>query len=190
VKGSKQMVSAIFLCGLVAMACGRVFGEAQGQAPPTPAALPEARQFDFWIGEWDLISKQRASPTQDKWMDGKATNSIRAILDGHVVQENFDGSALGQPFKGMSVSVYNPQLKKWQQTWVDSQGAYLDLVGEFKDGKMVLGQEMVRNGKPVKLRMIFFNITKDRFDWNWESSRDEGKTWTILWKITYVRRKA
>jgi len=36
--------------------------------------------------------------------------------------------------------------------------------------------------------MIFSNIQKDSFLWDWESSSDEGKTWTTNWKINYKRR--
>jgi hypothetical protein len=38
------------------------------------------------------------------------------------------------PLRRISVSVYVPQLQRWQQTWVDKQGAYLDFVGQFSDG--------------------------------------------------------
>jgi hypothetical protein len=75
---------------------------------PLPA---EARQFDFWIGDWDA-----------HWGDGaRGTNIIRAVLDDAVILENFDGRP-GTPLLGMSVSVYNAALGKWQQTWVDNQG--------------------------------------------------------------------
>src|SRR5215212_1955962 len=73
------------------------------------AVPPETRQFDFWIGEWDVT-----------WDGGGGTNSIRAILDGHVIEERFHSSDL--PLQGMSLSVYSPQLGQWEQTWVDSQG--------------------------------------------------------------------
>ena len=39
------------------------------------------------------------------------------------------------PLRGLSVSLFNARSGKWQQTWVDNEGAYLDFVGEFKDGR-------------------------------------------------------
>jgi hypothetical protein len=146
------------------------------------------RQFDFWIGEWDLYSRSRVAPNKDEWQEGRASNSVRAVLDGCVILENFDGHP-AVPLRGMSVSTYNARLGKWQQTWVDSGGSYLDFTGEFKDGRMELSREAQANGGKVRQRMVFYNITKDRFDWNWEASRDEGKTWVLLWKITYARKK-
>jgi hypothetical protein len=45
-------------------------------------SLPaEARQFDFWIGDWDAV-----------WGDNaRGTNVVRAVLDNAVILENFDG---------------------------------------------------------------------------------------------------
>lgn len=147
-------------------------------APP-PCSSPEARQFDFWVGDWDLT-----------WEGGKGTNSIEAILGGCVIQENFDGrDAEGKGLMGMSHSVYSPAKGKWLQTWVDNQGGYLDFEGGWSDGKMTLSREATRNGQTFLQRMVFQNITEDAFDWNWERSDDGGETWKTNWAIRYVRRK-
>src|SRR5690349_16260815 len=99
--------------------------------PPQGAAIPEPSsinsQSDFWLGEWVLT-----------WQDGgQGTNRISAILDGKVIFESFDASP-SDTFKGLSFSVYNPALDRWQQTWVDNRSMYLDFVGAFRDGKMIL----------------------------------------------------
>jgi hypothetical protein len=137
----------------------------------------EARQFDFWIGEWDAV-----------WGDGeRGTNVIRAVLDEAVILENFDGHP-GTLLIGMSVSVYNAALGKWQQTWVDNQGGYLDFVGEFSAGQMVLQRSATRQGQTFWQRMVWYDIERDQFDWNWERSDDEGQTWQVQWQIHYTRR--
>jgi hypothetical protein len=141
-----------------------------------PAPPPEARQFDFWIGEWDVV-----------WQGGSGTNVIRSTLGGHVIEEQFRSEA--PPLHGMSVSVYNPQLRKWQQTWVDNHGSYLDLIGEYQDGAMSLGMKRIVNGQPVRMRMLFYNIATDQLDWNWERSDDDGRTWQLLWQIHYTRKQ-
>jgi hypothetical protein len=88
----------------------------------------------------------------------------------------------------MSVSVYNPARKLWQQTWVDDQGSYIALEGGYKDGNMIL--QTLRNPAAPKQvsRMVFKDIKKDSFLWNWEGSKDGGKTWTLNWQITYTRK--
>jgi hypothetical protein len=153
----------------------------QTQSPAknaSPCSQSEARQFDFWIGEWVL-----------EWGDGnRGRNVIRKALDGCVIEENFDGTP-AIPLRGMSVSTYNAGLKKWQQTWVDNQGGYLDFRGEFKDSKMVLERKARLNGREVLQRMVWYDIAGDGLYWNWERSEDEGRTWKVLWKIKYTRKK-
>jgi hypothetical protein len=105
-----------------------------------------------------------------------------------VIVENFNGTP-SIPLRGMSVSTFGRQLGKWQQTWVDNEGGYLDFVGEFKDGQMVLQRKGTVGGKEFMQRMVWYNITADKLDWNWERSDDEGKTWKVLWKIKYSRKK-
>lgn len=149
---------------------------------PAPCAAAEARQFDFWVGEWIGTWKSPNGAI------GQGTNRIESILGGCVIHENFQSEG-PQPLIGRSYSVWSPRLKKWQQTWVDSSGSYLDLNGEFADGKMVLLRDgVLGNGKPGKQRMTFSNIRKDRFDWDWDTSEDGGKTWTSRWHIDYVRK--
>ncbi|MGH9580349.1 MAG: hypothetical protein ACRD2R_05090 [Terriglobales bacterium] len=73
---------------------------------------------------------------------------------------------------------------------MDNSGSYLDFVGEFSEGKMVLSREAVgRDGKKFLQRMVWFNINAEKFDWNWESSRDGGETWQVAWAIHYTRQQ-
>lgn len=93
-------------------------GVAQGERPP-PCTAPEAAQFDFWLGEWELAWGE----------EGRGTNVIATSLDDCVILERFDGTP-SIPLRGMSVSVYDARLGQWRQTWVDNQGGYLNLDGE------------------------------------------------------------
>jgi len=138
---------------------------------------PECRQFDFWIGEWELSwTDKEGNPVTGK-------NTIKAILDSCVIQEEFTGPS----FRGMSVSVYNLRESIWQQTWVDNNGGYLDFTGGFTDGKMVFSRTAdLPNGQRLQ-RMTWYNITTDSLDWDWEISDDNGVTWNLAWRIHYRR---
>ncbi len=168
-----------------------VLAQSSGNAAPAASAhsAPEAKQFDFWLGEWELAwpGEQTGLPAGQI---GRGTNSVKAILDGAVIQENFVDNAPNS-LRGMSVSVYNQRLGKWQQTWVDNQGGYLDFAGEFKDGKMILARSATtKDGKEIMQRMVWHNIKPDELDWNWEASQDGGKTWQVNWQIHYKKKQA
>jgi hypothetical protein len=157
-------------------------------APPAPAACatPEARQLDFWVGDWDLTGRLR---TAEGWRDTPATNRVRAILDGCVIEERFRMNAEGG-LRGVSVSVYDAPAAAWRQTWVDNQGGYLVFRGGMADGRMVLATAPApqASGDTVVSRMVFHDITADRFVWDWERSTDNGRTWTLRWTLQYRRR--
>lgn len=148
---------------------------------PKPCSSPEAKQFNFWLGKWHAEWRNK----EDSILTG--SNHIVSILGGCVIEENFDGSP-GTNLIGKSFSVYNPNKKIWQQTWVDNQGSYLDFTGGFKEGKMILSMKgKDKKGSDIILRMVYYNITNGSFDWDWEKSTDNGKNWNIMWKIHYTR---
>jgi hypothetical protein len=154
-------------------------------APPAPCTSPELQQLDFWVGDWELTW-----PAHGQAPAGTGTNHVEKILGGCAVQESF-AAAGPQGLVGRSVSAYNPRLKIWEQTWVDNQGSYIALTGGIKNGAMTLTQRALGpDGKPHLARMVFLNIKPDSFDWHWESSADEGKTWKLAWAIHYKRKGA
>ena len=144
---------------------------------PKPCSAPEASQFDFWLGEWDA-----------SWKDGgKGVNKISKILGECVIHEQFDATP-SSPLIGKSVSVYNTRTNKWHQTWVDNSGAYLDFTGQWENGKMILSRSVKLKSKTIMQRMVWYNISHDKFNWNWEASKDGGKSWKINWQINYTRK--
>lgn len=163
----------------VAALCWAAVGPAYAQEPPeSPCAAVEYRQFDFWLGDWQLSWGE----------DGQGQNHISKILDGCVVLEEFDGHP-SSPLVGKSMSTYDKDSGQWRQTWVDNNGAYLDFVGGFKNGRMVLSREATREGETFLQRMVFYDIERDGFAWNWERSDDGGATWQMRWQIRYERAK-
>lgn len=158
---------------------------APGQSPPAAPSpppvpqygcdSPESRQFDFWLGDWEFNSQ-----------GSKGINRVTKILGGCVVFEQF-GDGTPNTLNGQSFSTYDRATKKWKQTWVDNTATYLDFTGGMVDGKIILTREATVAGKKVTQRMVWFNIEKQKFNWNWERSDDMGSTWKTLWAIEYKR---
>jgi hypothetical protein len=169
---SNAMMSLMF-------AAGAAFTLAVVQQGPKPPA--EVKQFDFWVGSWKCSGESYDAAGKASHTEGK--NTITRSFDGFVIQEDFH--MLG--FHGMSVSVFDPNAKLWRQTWVDNGGSYIALTGKFEDGKMTL-QTLPRPKAPNSAnRMIFSNIKKDSFDWDWEATTDGGKSWKLQWRLHYTR---
>ena len=153
-----------------------------------PCSEPEYNQMDFWLGEWELRSMILDTSSESGWNIEKAGNTIRKILDGCVIEENFDGSTLEGGLVGRSYSTYRKNDGKWYQTWVDNNGSYLPFIGIFEDDRTIFRMERERDGKKFLSQMVFYNIEQNSLTWDWESSRDNGKTWNLLWRIEYSRK--
>lgn len=183
------MKNAGWRAAAVAAAAATLSGASAAQQappgpPPTPAAKPcssaEHRQFDFWAGSWDVFGPKGKQV-------GK--NEIRPILGGCALQENWTGAG---GVSGTSLNAWDAGRERWHQTWVDSGGDVLYLDGRFADGRMVLsGSQKGADGAAVENRITWERVggSPDRVRQLWESSRDGGKTWTIAFDGTYVRRK-
>ncbi|MEW6208483.1 MAG: tetratricopeptide repeat protein [Acidobacteriota bacterium] len=138
----------------------------------------KARQFDFWIGEWDVQTAQGQRA---------GTNKIERIEDGCIILENWTGAAGGT---GKSLNFYDSAIRKWRQVWVDSFGNMSEFVGEFRDGAMRYeGETHMQGGGKILRRLTFFNLGADRVRQFSERSTDGGKTWTVGYDFTYIRKK-
>ena len=132
----------------------------------------KSHQFDFWIGEWVVEAGGKVA----------GTNSIRPILDGCVLQENWRGAGGSA---GSSFNFYNPQKSRWEQFWVWRNGTTLELEGEYSDGKMVLaGSSVDREGKPVENRITWYDNEDGTVRQHWEVSRD-GAGWQTAFDGLY-----
>lgn len=155
----------------------------QAQTTMTTSNQP-ADLFDFWLGDWDV---SWSAPDGSK---GSGRNRIAKVLDGSVIEENFEETPDGKtpPLKGRSLSVRH-KSGVWKQAWTDNQGGYFSLTAQVDGDKRIFVTDPVRaDGKETAQRMVFHAIRKDTLTWDWERTEDGGKTWKLLWRIDYRRR--
>ncbi len=145
------------------------------------ASTPENREFDFWLGEWNVETTQGAVPA------GKS--KIELILGDCVVQENWQSD--GNPYSGKSYNTYNAALKRWEQYWVDNSAGNIFFYGGLKDGVMDYWTDEIPQptGPPLKRHLQFFKLSPDKVRQFSQGSTDGGKTWTPEYDFTYVRKK-
>jgi hypothetical protein len=145
----------------------------------TPCMVtPEHRQFDFWIGEWNVMTTQGQLA---------GTSSIQRVVDGCVIFENWTGTQGGN---GKSFNYYDKNDSKWHQLWVGSGGGAVNFSGEYKDGAMRYeAVSLAANGTKTLQRMTFFKLEGDKVRQLWETSTDDGKTWTAAFDGMYVKKK-
>jgi len=148
-------------------------------------AMPEAKQFDFWIGQWDVTPWALAAPQPGQQM---GTNDVQPILEHCVLLENWRAAGGGE---GKSFNYYDTNLHRWRQVWMADSGGPLDYTGEYRDGAMrFTGWTLDAKGRRVEQKLTFFNIAPDTVRQLFEASSDSGRTWTSTFDGRYVRRKS
>jgi tetratricopeptide (TPR) repeat protein len=155
--------------------------EQAGKNAKPCAYTPENRQFDFWIGEWNVTTTQGGVPA--------GTSKIDLILEDCVVLENWQ--SLNNPYAGKSYNTYNQALKRWEQYWVDNVGGNIFFYGGLKDGIMdYYTDETLQPGNAkLKRHLQFIPMGHDKVRQFSQGSADGGKTWQVEYDFTYDRKK-
>lgn len=148
-------------------------------AKPPPCATPEHRQFDFWIGRFEVRDPS-----------GKIVghNRIERAHGGCALIENWTGVG---GVTGSSVNIYDRDHRRWHQTWVDSSGGLLQLDGSRSESAMALsGSAFDADAvNQVALQRITWTpLEGGRVRQLWESSTDGGKTWSVAFDGLYIRQ--
>jgi hypothetical protein len=144
-----------------------------------PCEDAEFRQFDFWLGDWDVSSAA----------DGvnRGASHISKEMGGCVVWENW--TSAGSPYFGKSYNTWNPNLKRWEQYWVDTSAGVMFFHGELKNNIMDYWTDDVpQTGGGTLLRHLqFFNLNPDKVRQFSQGSSDGGKTWHTEYDFIYTR---
>lgn len=135
-----------------------------------------ARQFDFWIGEWDVYSSGVVA----------GRNTITMEQNGCLLREEWvtgGGS-------GTSINFVDRQTGNWRQIWTNNTGGVTHYEGSLIDGAMRFeGTNVGIGGAAGPLRMTFSINDDGSVRQLIEGSTDGGATWTISFDGRYVRRE-
>lgn len=148
-------------------------------APPTsPCQAPEYRQFDFWLGVWDVYN-----PSGIKVGDSR----IERFIGSCVLLESYTGR---KGYEGKSFNVYDASAKQWKQFWVDNGGVVLEFSGNFRaDTLEYRASTKDTTGTTTLHRLSFYPLAPDSVRQLWEQSTNGGASWGVAFDGKYVRKR-
>jgi len=155
------------------------------QSTASPCSGPNYRQFDFWIGQWDVYG-----PKGKKAGDSK----ISLILDSCIILEEWKSTGVtnGVHFQGKSFNTYNAATGQWQQTWVDNAGGSNEYLSGNAEGNKIIFLTspfpFTKDTMAVR-RLTFFNLDENKVRQLGEISKDNQSTWAIEYDLEYRRKK-
>lgn len=156
---------------------------------------PEARAFDFWIGDWTIEQKIRAQ--DGSWLTLPARTSVSPALDGCALLERWEGQVqffwegmeAPEPIEGLSVRAYDPASGEWRIHWMDTRSPRFGppFAGGFREGRGEFTRERETPQGKRLTRISFSDVTEDSVRWELAVSGDEGASWSTLWVMDMRR---
>ena len=175
-----------------------LFAKADGalERPEEQPAAPVARDgrddFDFLVGRWTVAHRRlRQRLVGDTgWEEFGGVCESRPVVGGLA---NIDDNILELPAgtcRAATLRVFDPVAKLWSIWWVDGRAPRLEppVHGRFEDGVgTFLGDDVLDDGRPVRVRFTWSEITAHSARWNQAFSADGGATWEDNWTMRFGR---
>jgi hypothetical protein len=158
-------------------------GFASAQQGPT-APRPEAKQFDFLIGQWELEVHPKADTLMAKihgapqltgiWKAWRAFDGFGVDDEIRIIDKSGNPVGLSHAMRA-----YSSSESGWLVVSLDAyRGRIVESKGQLQGGEMVLsGKGTDPEGKPVLTRARYSQITADSFHLQNDRSADNGATW-------------
>jgi hypothetical protein len=147
--------------------------------------------FDFLFGRW-AVSHRRLKQRHvgsDDWSRFDGVVVCEPRLDGVVNVEEHRRE--GKPF-GFALRTFDLKTHRWSIYWVNPMDGLLQapVHGGFQNGVGVFEGEDMDDGRPIRARYVWSEITADRARWEQAFSLDGGRTWETNWVMEFVRSEA
>ncbi len=144
-------------------------------------------------GPWQVTVEQKPDPNAPP-VTTKTTSTLTPLLGGTALEERLTWTDQGRPVEEVRTWSWDRFRKVYRLAAIDDVNGHLDVYeGTLADGKLTATNAETRtalttpDGKAVLGRYTLSNITPAGFRLDWESSSDEGKTWTPGAAFTYAK---
>ncbi|WP_266172182.1 hypothetical protein [Dyella subtropica] len=181
--------------GIACLLAMTVHATPAGEVPAKPAvaAYDHVHDFDLFFGTWHSRQrrlKERLAGSKE-WIEFEGTQVVRPLLDGHGnMTENRFTMPDGTTRHGVTLRAFDPKSQRWSIWWLDGNDPTkidIPVVGAFENGVGTFYSDDTFNGKPIKVRFKWLNITPTTLQWEQAYSPDGGKTWETNW-IAYFTK--
>ncbi len=148
---------------------------------------PAHKALDAFVGNWKAEVKCWHEPGEQPQVS-QGTAKAGWTLNGHFLEEEFQGEMMGKPFRGLSLIGYDNTKQTFNSVWVsDMQTSMFVSEGRGENGNKVITLEGKANcpatgRKDVLMKSVFRVLGPDRHVFEMY----DGNTKTM--EITYSRQ--
>ena len=151
--------------------------------------------FDPLFGLWKVrhrrLKARLAGCTE--WEEFGGTSTLWPLLG---VAGNIDDNVLDAPggrYRAATLRSFDPATGLWAIWWLDARYPHrLDppLRGRFENGVGTFFADETFDGRPIRVRFIWSDITGASARWQQAFSEDGGATWETNWTMEFRRAAA
>jgi hypothetical protein len=155
-------------------------------------AAPDGRDdFDFFAGRWTVAHRRlrRRLANDTQWDEFAGVCENRPVLGGlGNVDDNFIELPRGA-YRALTLRLFSPAARQWSIRWVDGRDMELGapLHGAFASGIGTFFGDDDFDGKPIRIRFIWSEITAQSAQWQQAFSANGGVTWEDNWVMRFTR---
>jgi hypothetical protein len=187
----RSLLAASVLLGCHPRATTPEASQAPALCQPPPATGDHQHDFDFEFGRWTAKLSRRLRPLtgSNEWVTYEGTSVVHPLWQGRSNVGELDVSGSAGRIEGLTLRLYDPAARRWTVRFASSRDGDLTpgLVGGFTDGRGEFMDQEVLDGRPICVRFVFSEVTRDTFRFEQAFSSDEGRTWEANWVSTFTR---
>ncbi|MCH9652169.1 MAG: DUF1579 family protein [Deltaproteobacteria bacterium] len=156
------------------------------------ALPPGQKKLASLAGDWKVKVETRSHP-RAPWQETTTTTTINSRFHGALLEENLQFEADGRLQELSHRRTFDRYTGLYGQTLFDNYSLHQDrLEGSLEEGKIVAtnldtGTAWKLDGKTVHTRLTTYDIEKDSFKVDSESSTNGGEKWFLNLRLTYTR---
>ena len=146
--------------------------------------------FDFYTGTWDVTNRRRTDFLDEtsEWEEFPAVSRATRHFGGAANFDEIDFPTKG--YTGLTLRLYDPEREEWSLYWVSKRDGRLTspVVGRFTDGRGEFLGDDEYEGKQIRVRFLWTDITATSAHWEQAFSLDGDETWLTNWTMDSTRR--
>ena len=148
--------------------------------------------FDFLEGRWKVHQRRLKERLVGctEWEEFAGSSQLSRLMDGRA---NVDDNLLELPgghYRAVTLHSFDPTIGPWSIWWLDGRHPHridLPMIGGFSRGVGIFHADEVIDGKPVRVRFLWSDITATSCQWQQAFSADGGETWETNWIMDFTR---
>ena len=147
--------------------------------------------FDFLVGRWTIRHRRLDARLAgcDAWTEFNGTCVMQKVLGGLGNMDDNTVDLPDGPYTAVTLRRFDPALRRWSIWWLDARYPDIDppVHGRFENGVGEFLGDDVFEGRPIRVRFLWSNITPTTCEWRQAFSEDGGATWETNWEMAFTR---